>query len=121
MTGLRPIRDICPPGTYHRKLSWKCGSVASDCKEHHRQAAKVSSLSMAITEPANAVPLHGHQAFISGSAQVDSLPDVHIVDLRHSYASALAASGVSLYMVGKPLGHVDVASQTLCAFWRMTH
>ena len=38
------------------------------------------------------------------------LPDVHIHDLRHSYASALAGSGVDLYTVGKLLGHVNVAS-----------
>jgi integrase len=38
------------------------------------------------------------------------LDDVHIHDLRHSYASALAGSGVDLYTVGKLLGHVNVAS-----------
>ena len=38
------------------------------------------------------------------------LDDVHIHDLRHSYASALAGAGVDLYTVGKLLGHVNVAS-----------
>ena len=33
------------------------------------------------------------------------LDDVHLHDLRHSYASALVNSGVDLYQVGKLLGH----------------
>lgn len=37
------------------------------------------------------------------------------VNLTHSYASALAGSGVDLYTVGKLLGHVNVASTGRCA------
>jgi integrase len=33
------------------------------------------------------------------------LPDVHIHDLRHAFASAAVASGDSLFIVGKLLGH----------------
>ena len=33
------------------------------------------------------------------------LDDVHIHDLRHSYASALVNSGIDLYQVGTLLGH----------------
>jgi integrase len=33
------------------------------------------------------------------------IPDCHIHDLRHSFASMAAASGASLPMIGKLLGH----------------
>lgn len=35
------------------------------------------------------------------------LSDVRLHDLRHSFASVAAASGMSLYMIGKMLGHKD--------------
>ena len=35
------------------------------------------------------------------------LPGVRIHDLRHSYASFAIASGASLFMVAKALGHAD--------------
>lgn len=38
------------------------------------------------------------------------LDDVHIHDLRHSYASALVNAGVDLYQIGTLLGHRNVAS-----------
>ena len=36
------------------------------------------------------------------------LDDVHIHDLRHSYASRALAMGESLSMIGKLLGHTDI-------------
>ena len=38
------------------------------------------------------------------------LDDVHIHDLRHSYASRALAMGESLSMIGKLLGHTDIKS-----------
>ena len=38
------------------------------------------------------------------------LKDVRLHDLRHSYASLAAGRGVSLYMIGKLLGHKDPAT-----------
>ncbi|MBF0327299.1 MAG: tyrosine-type recombinase/integrase [Alphaproteobacteria bacterium] len=38
------------------------------------------------------------------------LPGVHLHDLRHSYATALVESGVSLELVGRLLGHTQVAT-----------
>ena len=38
------------------------------------------------------------------------LHDVHMHDLRHSYASFLVNAGVDLYQIGSLLGHRNVAS-----------
>ena len=38
------------------------------------------------------------------------LDDVHIHDLRHSYASALVNAGIDLYQIGSLLGHKNLAS-----------
>ena len=38
------------------------------------------------------------------------LDDVRLHDLRHSYASLAAGRGVSLYTIGKLLGHKDPVS-----------
>lgn len=40
--------------------------------------------------------------------QLAKLPDVRIHDLRHSFASTALASGDSLALIGKLLGHADV-------------
>lgn len=40
-------------------------------------------------------------------AQAD-LADVHIHDLRHTFASLLVSGGMSLPMIGKLLGHTQV-------------
>jgi site-specific recombinase XerD len=34
-----------------------------------------------------------------------AIPDVHIHDLRHTFASLLVSGGASLEMIGKLLGH----------------
>jgi integrase len=41
------------------------------------------------------------------ASQLASLPGVRIHDLRHSFASHLVSSGVSLHIVGKLLGHTQ--------------
>lgn len=38
------------------------------------------------------------------------LNDVHLHDLRHSYASALVNAGIYLYQIGSLLGRRNVAS-----------
>jgi integrase len=38
------------------------------------------------------------------------VPDVRIHDLRHSFATILARSGLSLPMIGKLLGHANPAT-----------
>lgn len=38
------------------------------------------------------------------------LQDVHIHDLRHSFASVAASEGASLHVIGKLLGHTQTAT-----------
>jgi integrase len=42
--------------------------------------------------------------------QASGLPDLRIHDLRHSYASILASSGLSLSIIGQLLGHTQPAT-----------
>jgi len=60
---------------------------------------------------AHLTDLKGPWAKIS---QLASLPGVRIHDLRHSFASHLVSSGVSLHIVGKLLGHTQ--SQTTARY-----
>jgi integrase len=48
--------------------------------------------------------LHINDAWIK-LRQAASLPDVHLHDLRHTYASVLASAGLSLPIIGALLGH----------------
>ncbi len=63
-----------------------------------------------LPNPQTLLPFTDIKRSFMQARKLAGLNDVHIHDLRHSYASALAGSGVDLYTVGKLLGHVNVAS-----------
>lgn len=63
-----------------------------------------------LPNPQTLLPFTDIKRSFMEARELAGLEDVHIHDLRHSYASALAGSGVDLYTVGKLLGHVNVAS-----------
>ena len=63
-----------------------------------------------LANPKTMLPFTDIKRSFMQARRLAGLNDVHIHDLRHSYASALAGSGVDLYTVGKLLGHVNVAS-----------
>ena len=63
-----------------------------------------------LPNPQTLLPFTDIKRSFTEARKLAGLDDVHIHDLRHSYASALAGSGVDLYTVGKLLGHVNVAS-----------
>ena len=63
-----------------------------------------------LPNPQTRLPFTDIKRSFMEARKLAGLDDVHIHDLRHSYASALAGSGVDLYTVGKLLGHVNVAS-----------
>ena len=44
------------------------------------------------------------------------LEEVHLHDLRHSFASNLVNAGVDIFRVSKLMGHVNVASSTRYAY-----
>ena len=55
-------------------------------------------------------PIVGLPKFFGGLCRRAGLEDVTLHTLRHSLASTAAASGASLYLVGKALGHANVAT-----------
>ena len=63
-----------------------------------------------LPNPQTLLPFADIKRSFMQARKLAGLDDVHIHDLRHSYASALAGAGVDLYTVGKLLGHVNVAS-----------
>lgn len=63
-----------------------------------------------LPNPQTRLPFTDIKRSFMEARRLAGLNDLHIHDLRHSYASALAGSGVDLYTVGKLLGHVNVAS-----------
>ncbi len=63
-----------------------------------------------LPNPQTLLPFTDIKRSFREAPKLAGLDDVHIHDLRHSYASALVGSGVDLYTVGKLLGHVNVAS-----------
>lgn len=57
-----------------------------------------------------AAPLSGIQKIWQRIRSRAGLRDVHLHDLRHSFASVAAQSGESLYVVGKILGHKQTST-----------
>ncbi len=57
-----------------------------------------------------AQPIRGLDWFWVTIRRTAGLDDVRIHDLRHSFASAGIAGGAGLYLIGKLLGHADVAT-----------
>lgn len=66
-------------------------STKADVKEHRGYRSNVKTQWAAVLKAAN-------------------LPDLHIHDLRHSYASFLVAEGMSLPLIGRLLGHTQAAT-----------
>ena len=58
----------------------------------------------------NGGPLTEMKTFWSGVCQRAKLEDCRIHDLRHTYASILASSGLSLPVIGALLGHTQPAT-----------
>jgi integrase len=52
-------------------------------------------------------PLHSLKTLWAGVCRKAELEDVHLHDLRHSFASLLASSGASLPLIGALLGHTQ--------------
>jgi integrase len=52
-------------------------------------------------------PLGGVKHFWATVRRTAGLPDVRLHDLRHTYASILASSGLSLPIIGQLLGHTQ--------------
>ena len=63
-----------------------------------------------LPNPQTLLPFTDIKRSFMQARKMAGLDDVHLHTLRHSYAAALAGSGVDLYTVGKLLGHVNVAS-----------
>ena len=55
-------------------------------------------------------PLEGVRAAWERCKAAAGLPDMHLHDLRHTFASLCMADGVSLYEVSKLLGHSNLAT-----------
>jgi integrase len=66
-------------------------STKADVKEHRGYRSNVKTQWAAVLKAAK-------------------LPDLHIHDLRHSYASFLVAEGMSLPLIGRLLGHTQAAT-----------
>ena len=63
-----------------------------------------------LANPRTMLPFSDIKRSFMQARKLAGLDDICLHSLRHSYASALAGSGVDLYTVGKLLGHVNVAS-----------
>ena len=85
-----------------------CGTIVPPAKNFSYNDAPDGSL--ATIRPQTLLPFTDIKRSFMEARKLAGLDDVHIHDLRHSYASALAGSGVDLYTVGKLLGHVNWAS-----------
>lgn len=74
------------------------------------QLPKYDGCPWLLPNPLTLLPFTDIKRSFMQARKLAGLGDVHLHDLRHSYASALAGAGVDLYTVGKLLGHVNVVS-----------
>ncbi|MCO4092872.1 MAG: tyrosine-type recombinase/integrase [Sphingorhabdus sp.] len=63
-----------------------------------------------LPNPQTLLPFTDIKRSFMEARKLAGLDDVHIHDLRHSYASALVNAGINLYQIGSLLGHQNVAS-----------
>lgn len=63
-----------------------------------------------LPNPQTLLPFTDIKRSFTEARKLAGLDDVHIHDLRHSYASFLVNAGVDLYQIGSLLGHRNVAS-----------
>ena len=77
------------------------------------QLPKYNGCPWLLPNPQTMLPFSDFKRSFMQARKLAGLDDVHIHDLRHSYASALAGSGVDLYTIGKLLGHVNVANDAI--------
>ena len=69
------------------------------------QLPKFPNCPWLLPNPATLLPFTDIKRSWMQARKLAGLDDVHIHDLRHSYASALVNSGIDLYQVGTLLGH----------------
>ena len=63
-----------------------------------------------LPNPQTMLPLTDFKRSFMQARKLAGLDNVHVHDLRHSYASFLVNAGVDLYQIGSLLGHRNVAS-----------
>ncbi len=63
-----------------------------------------------LPNPQTLLPFTDIKRSFMEARKLAGLDDVHIHDLRHSYASFLVNAGIDLYQIGSLLGHRNVAS-----------
>ncbi len=75
----------------------------------HCQLPRYPDCPWLLPNPQTLLPFTDIKRSFMEARKLAGLDDVHIHDLRHSYASALVNAGVDLYQIGSLLGHRNVA------------
>ena len=88
---------------HHRPLSMAAMSIIN-------QLPKYDGCPWLIPNPQTLLPFTDIKRSFMQARKLAGLDDVHIHTLRHSYAAALASSGVTLAIIGKLLNHASVQS-----------
>lgn len=88
---------------HHRPLSMAAMSIIN-------QLPKYPDCPWLIPNPQTQLPFTDIKRSFMQARKLAGLNDVHIHTLRHSYAAALASSGVNLQIIGKLLNHASVQS-----------
>ena len=88
---------------HHRPLSMAAMSIIN-------KLPKYDGCPWLIPNPQTLLPFTDIKRSFMQARKLAGLDDVHIHTLRHSYAAALASSGVNLQIIGKLLNHASVQS-----------
>ena len=88
---------------HHRPLSTAAMSIIN-------QLPRYPNCPWLIPNPQTLMPFKDIKRSFMQARKLAGLDDVHIHTLRHSYAAALASSGVNLQIIGKLLNHASVQS-----------
>ena len=88
---------------HHRPLSTAAMSII-------RQLPRYPDCPWLIPNPQTLLPFTDVKRSFMQARKLARLDDVHLHTLRHSYAAALASSGVTLAIIGKLLNHASVQS-----------
>ena len=88
---------------HHRPLSSAAMSIIN-------QLPRFPNCPWLIPNPQTLLPFTDIKRSFMQARKLAGLDDVHIHSLRHSYAAALASSGLSLQIIGKLLNHASVQS-----------
>ena len=88
---------------HHRPLSMAAMSIIN-------QLPRYPDCPWLIPNPQTRLPFTDIKRSFMQARKLAGLDDVHIHTLRHSYAAALASSGVNLQVIGKLLNHSSINS-----------